>query len=123
MQIYALNALVKVTNETEFLQHEILSLPPDTVISDIFFLPEMTPLVPEVKNQLEVTDEKQLKAALEYLETSKTESFILILSPDYRRISNDDLRQLLYRYPPRMRPTTVKVGNSLVFMITVCVKR
>ncbi len=122
MQVYSIYALMRVSSDAEFLQNELLSLPHDTVISDIFFLPEMTPLVPTAKTQLEVSNNEQLSAAVEYLETSGTQSFILILSPDYRRISNENLALLFSKYPPRMRPRPVIIGNSLRFLITVCAK-
>lgn len=122
MQIYSLYALVRVSADAEQLQNEILSLPHDTVVSDLFFLPEMTPLVPTAKTQLEISNDEQLFAALEYLEASGTESFILILSPDYRRISNENLALLFSIYPPRVRPVPVIVGNSLRLFVTVCAK-
>lgn len=120
MQIYALKALVKVTGDAEFLQQEILSLPHETVVSDLFFLPEMTPLVPFTKTQLEISDEKQLRAALKYLHEKRIREFILILSPDYRRIDNRCLAVLLSRYRVRMKPITYRIGNSLTFYLVIC---
>ncbi|MBR7121689.1 MAG: hypothetical protein IKC94_05560 [Lentisphaeria bacterium] len=120
MQIYAISALIKVAGDAEFLQNEILSLPNDTLLSDIFFLPEMTPLIPSAKTQLEIANDRQFAAAMEYLQNTGTDSFILILSPDYRRMSNENLAILLNAYPPRMRPRPVIIGNSLRFLITVC---
>ena len=122
MQVYSVYAMIRVSSDAEFLQNEILSLPHDTVISDLFFLPEMTPMVPTAKTQLEVSNDEQLASAIEYLETSGTQSFILILSPDYRRVSNENLGILFSQYPPRMRPRPVFIGNSLRFLITVCEK-
>lgn len=122
MQLYAVTALVKVTADTENLQNEILAIPQKTVVSDLFFIPEMTPQVPFAKTQLEISSAKQLESAINYLEKENISSFILILSPDYRRISNEQLKLLLHRYPPAGYPVKLNVGNSLDFLVTLCRK-
>jgi len=122
IQLYGVYALVKVAGDTEYLQNEILTLPHETVLSDVFFLPEMTPLVPAAKLQLEIASPQQMASAMKYLSDSGTNSFILLLSPDYRRISNQELGKLLTRYPPRMRPVPIVIGNSLLVYLTVCSK-
>lgn len=123
IQIYGINALVKVTDDAASLQHKILEMPQKTVVSDLFFLPEMTPQVPFAKIQLEIAGEKQLTAAINFLERENIEEFILILSPDYRRIDNAQLARLLRRYPPRIRPEPFTLGNSLNFLLTICRKK
>ena len=82
----------------------------------------MTPLVPAAKLQLEIASPQQMASAMKYLSDSGTNSFILLLSPDYRRISNQELGKLLTRYPPRMRPVPIVIGNSLLVYLTVCSK-
>lgn len=122
MQCYALGALVKVSSDLENLQEEILALPPRTVISDLFFLPEMTPEVPFGKRQLEVTGSIQAAAARRRLEDAGERSFILLLSPTYRRIDDAALRELLREYPLKAPPEERVIGNSLKLYIGFCAK-
>ena len=120
MQIYALRALVKVASDAEYFQNEILALPQKTVVSDLFFLPEMTPRVPFAKQQLEVTGSARFAAALDHLERNGCRSFILLLSPDYRRMDNRLLAELLRRYPVQAPPAEFTIGNSLKIYLALC---
>ncbi|MBQ9786583.1 MAG: hypothetical protein IJW33_00240 [Lentisphaeria bacterium] len=119
MQIYALTALVKVTESTSIFQEEILAQKAPVVISDLFFIPEMIPQTASAKLHLEVTGQKQLDSVLAYLEEKKIREAVLILSPDYRQISNETLRRLLRHYPPAMKPVEHKLGNSIRVMYTI----
>ena len=119
LQLYALNALIKVTTDTENFQNEILSLEAPVVVSDLFFIPEMTPDVPFEKIHLEVASARQLETALVWLEMNNIKEIILILSPDYRQISNESLAKLLSRYTAVMKPENRSFGNSINVMYTI----
>ena len=119
LQFYALHALVKVTTDTENFQNEILAIKAPVVISDLFFIPEMTPDVPFEKTFLEVVTPRQLETALIWLETNNIQEIILILSPDYRQISNESLAKLLARYKAVIKPANRSFGNSINVMYTI----
>lgn len=123
LQLWALNALVKVTGDTEALEREFLEQKAEVVISDLFFIPEMTPALAFEKVFLEVTDSKQLTSALKYLDKSNTEEILLILSPDYRKLPNSELAELLKRYKAVMKPEERTIGNSIRVMYTVLQKK
>ena len=90
------------------------------MISDLFFLPEMTPRVPFAKRQLEAAGPAQFITALDHLERSGCRSFILLLSPDYRRMDNRLLAELLRRYPVQAPPKEFTIGNSLKIYLALC---
>ena len=123
LQLWALYALVKVTCGNAELESELLAQNAPVVISDLFFMPEMTPNLPFEKVFLEVTDSKQLASALEYLEKNKCNEVLLILSPDYRKLPNSELSQLLARYRAVMKPEQRTIGNSINLMYTVLQKK
>jgi len=123
LQLWALNALVKVSKDTENLEMELLEQKAPVVISDLFFIPEMTPELPFEKVFLEVTESRQLDSALEYLDKSDTQEVMLILSPNYRKLPNSELAKLLKRYKAVMKPEERTIGNSISVMYTVLRKK
>ena len=123
MQLWGLTALKKVAGDSAAVEKILLAKKSDMVITDLFFIPEMTPGIMSEKIVLEVASEAQYRILPEFLQRNKKTSFTLILSPRYRRMSNEFLAGLLSAYPVQRPPEKMVIGNSLEIFIADCQKR
>ncbi len=122
MQLWAIYVLISVSHHTAELDKYLQRMPEKTVVSDLFFLPEMTPRVPQQKIWLEITDMQRTGKLLEYLQKEDIPGFTLVLSPQYRRLPNQALAELLKHYPPTAQPQKYFIAGSLELFIVYCAK-
>ncbi len=123
MQLWGLSALKKVSGDASAVEQKLLAGNSETVITDLFFIPEMTPQIMSRKIVLESVSEKQFRILKKFLKNNNISSFTLILSPHYRRMDNQFLAELLSRYPLTSPPEKVIIGNSLEIFIAECKKK
>ena len=123
MQLWSFSALQKVSRDSAAVERKLLAKKSDTVITDLFFIPEMTPKVMSEKIVLECASAKQFKIVKEFLKNNDISSFTLILSPHYRRLDNKFLAEILRFYPIHTPPEKVIVGNSLEIFVAECKKK
>ena len=94
LQIGAFFALKNVASESAEFERVIAALPEKTVVTDIFFLPEQTPHLFFDKDVLQL-DRDNAGKLTEFLRRDGRRDFILILSPRFRRVGNEQLARLL----------------------------
>ena len=123
MQLWSFSALQKVTRDSAAVERKLLAKTSDTVITDLFFIPEITPKVMSEKIVLECASAKQFKIVKEFLKNNEISSFTLILSPHYRRLDNKFLAEILRSYPIHTPPEKVIIGNSLEIFVAECKKK
>ena len=122
MQLWALCALFTVSHRTAALEAKLLNAPENVVVSDVFFLPEMTPRAMCGKLWLETTDDRRTGRLFAFLQTEKIDRFTLVLSPRYRRIPNAALAALLERYKPVGEPEFHDITRNIGVFIVKCKK-
>jgi len=125
MQIWAAVALYQVSHRCAELENAILETPGGIVVSDLFFLPEMTPHVPQEKLFLEITDEKSTAELLHRFTAGNIREFTLVISasPDYHRLPDRALAQLLERYEPAELPKRHTISPGIKVFVVKCVKK
>jgi len=122
LQIFGLYALAQVSEEGEELTVLVENLPQKTIVTDVFFLPEQTPRLFFSKEILELSNHNS-SDLISFLQQHPGREFILILSPGYRRISNDNLAKLLAAAPLAGEPLIFKRQPGSGFMelfIAIC---
>jgi hypothetical protein len=87
---------------------------PETIISDVYFLPMQTPRVFFSRHWLYVTTESQLSELLATLRAGGVRRFALAVSRHdaYRRLPNAALRQLLTQVRPASPPVVVALPGT-----------
>ena len=120
MQLWAVTALIKVSNSAAEFQQKISALPEQTVLTDIFFIPEQTPELLFEKDILEITDRRQLETALEHLRSSGKNSFILMLSQKFRRIDNESIAYLMQHSQIISEPQKLQLNCEQEIFIFRC---
>ena len=120
MQLWAVMALIKVSNSAAEFQQKISALPEQTVLTDIFFIPEQTPELLFEKDILEITDRRQLETALDHLRTSGRNSFILMLSQKFRRIDNESIAYLMQHSQIISEPQKLQLTGEQEIFIFRC---
>lgn len=96
---------------------------PETVISDVFFLPELAPQTFFEKKWLFVKSDEDLDAALDRLREAGIREFTLVLSPVFSRLSLDARQRLVREAPPVSPVLTIPAGaenDRMAVLITVC---
>ena len=83
-----------VAAESAEFERTVNSLPEKTVVTDVFFLPEQTPHLFFDKDVFQL-DRDNAGKLLEFLRRDGRRDFVLILSPRFRRVGNEQLAQLL----------------------------
>lgn len=121
-QLWALCALYDVSHRTRTLEEKLLKTSENVVVSDVFFLPEMTPRVMCNKLWLETTDASRTERLLAFLKAGKIDRFTLVLSPRYRRLPNAALAALLEKYRPVGEPEFFGITPNIGVFIVKCKK-
>lgn len=121
-QIWALCALFAVSHRTLALENKLREAPGEVIVSDVFFLPEMTPRAMRHKLWLEATDSRRTAILLDYLQTAGINRFTLVLSPRYRRLPNAALERILRHYPPAAPPETYNITGNIGVIVADCKK-
>jgi hypothetical protein len=98
MQCFGIYALYHVSNESDAATEAIAIQKPEIVATDVFYLPEQTPRLFFEKQVLEIND-SNVDKLVETLRNSPQKEFILVLSPTFRRISDETLAKLLEAAP------------------------
>ena len=123
MQIWAASALFQVSHRCAELENVIRKTPGEIVVSDLFFLPEMTPHLPQERLFLEVTGEKQTGLLLEKFAAGNVREFTLLLSPNYRRLPAPALTRLLQAYPPATPEKKYTITPGIEIFVVKCAKK
>ena len=121
-QLWAIRALYDVSHRTRMLEEKLLKTSENVVVSDVFFLPEMTPRVMCGKLWLETTDASRTERLLAFLKAEKIDRFTLVLSPRYRRLPNAALADLLEKYRPDGEPEFFDITPNIGVFIVKCEK-
>ncbi|MCI5779477.1 MAG: hypothetical protein MR051_06655 [Lentisphaeria bacterium] len=122
MQIWAMCALYEVSHRTRALENTLREAPEKIIVSDVFFLPEMTPRAMRNKLWLEITDLPRTEILLRYLKANKIDRFLLVLSPRYRRLPNPALAELLRHYRPAAEPERFDITPHIGVFLAKCEK-
>jgi hypothetical protein len=122
MQLFSLYALYFVSHESRAFEEVIQARKEKVIVSDIFFLPEQAPRIFFSKKFYEVKDAKEIKVLFDTLKKNNEEEFLLILSQQFRKINNNDLRTIFTIAPPTSEPIwfDVKGSNFMRLALTNC---
>ena len=120
MQLWAVTALIKVSNSAALFQQNISAMPEQTILTDIFFIPEQTPELLFEKDILEITGRKQLETALDHLRKKNQKSFILMLSQKFRRIDNESIAYLMQHSQIISEPQKLQLTSEQEIFIFRC---
>ena len=112
MQLFSLYALYFVAHESNALEKLVEQRKEKVIVSDIFFLPEQAPRIFFTKKFYEVRNAKEITSLIETLKRDKESEFLLILSQQFRKINNQDLKTLLTIAPPSCEPEWFDVNGS-----------
>ncbi|MBR7138664.1 MAG: hypothetical protein IKD44_03895 [Lentisphaeria bacterium] len=99
IQLFGLFALHRVSGESFRIEQKLLAAPEKIIVTDLFYLPEQMPRLFFEKTILQVTGAKDLDTLSRWLQKQKHRSFLLIISPQFRRMNDTVLKSLLERYP------------------------
>ena len=96
-QLYGVMLRETMKDRTAELAHELDRLTKPVVVSDVFFLPMLTPERFFDRQWLYLNDDSRVPLLLERLKRSGVREFSFIVTADtaYRRLSNDGMAQLL----------------------------
>ena len=125
MQLWAVRQLIKSAEMSYGFEMVISELPQKVVVTDLFYLPEETPRLFFNKTVLETVSARQTEQLFEYLDRTKRDEFILILSKDnnFRRLNNDGLRRIMQKYPVASPVQQLSVAPQLEVFVAICRKR
>lgn len=100
IQIFGLSALFRVSEDSYAIESRLLASTPEVIVTDVFYIPEQFPRLFFNKTVIQILERKDFKLLKKYLRTNhKKEEFLLVLSPGFRRINNDLLREMLTEFP------------------------
>ena len=115
LEFHGLQMLHAVSGESAEITAAIRETPGETVVSDVFFLPEQTPELFFERKWLFVKSSSQIPELLAVLRAGKVREFTLVLSPTRRRIDDAHLQMLLTAAPPT-RPVRELPGRKSGFL-------
>jgi hypothetical protein len=124
IQGYGFFALHRVSGESCKIETQLLTLPQKVIVTDLFYIPEQMPRLFFEKTVLQVITSDDLACALKFLKAKEHREFILILSPRFRRMNDDVLKQLLSAAPlcaPPQRMTGL--GGFPDLFAAKCIRR
>lgn len=122
LQLIGMHMLFRVAQNCSNAERAIAERSAGVVVSDVFFLPEMTPRLFFEKQWLFVKDDAGLATLPELLRTKGIREFTLVLSPRFRQISDEALAALLERAPLTAPPQLLEMPGSgfLTLLIGEC---
>lgn len=125
MQIWAAAALYQVSHRTAELENSLRKSADKVIVTDLFFLPEMTPRLADENLWLEITGEKQTEKLLDIFARTGSEGFTLIISesPNYRRLPQAALARLLQLYPPAEPVKKYRITSGIGVFVVKCAKK
>jgi hypothetical protein len=118
IQLYGFAALRQVSGECRSIEHAILSRPEKVIVTDVFYLPEQMPRLFFEKTVLQVITHEDLVLLEKFWGKGSRREFLLILSPQFRRMNDDVLKKLLAVFPLTAPPerVTAKGGFPDLFI-------
>ena len=95
LQCYGLYALNRVAEDSSYVEEALLRAPGKTVVTDVFYLPEQTPRLFFGKTVLQVLTSTDLEVLKKFLADRGEKEFTLVLSPQFRRLPDPVLKELV----------------------------
>ena len=122
LQLIGMSALFGVAANAAAAERAIAECEAQTVVSDVFFLPEMTPRLFFEKRWLFVKNDNELEVIPELLREKGVHEFTLVLSPRFRQVSDRALAALLERAPLTEQPLLQEAPGSgfLTLLVGKC---
>lgn len=124
LQATGIRLLFTAAEDAAEVQSTVAALEPRVVVSDVFFLPEMTPLLFFDKQWLYLGRDGRVDELLFALRGGGVKRFTLILSasPQFRQLSDAGLARLLKAAPPAAEPFRLRTSGKgfLDLMIVEC---
>ena len=99
IQLFGVFALHRVSGESFRIEQKLLAAPEKIIVTDLFYLPEQMPRLFFEKTILQVISAGDLEILSKWLQKQNEVNFIIILSPQFRRMNDAVLKSLLERYP------------------------
>lgn len=114
LQILGIRTLFGVAGDAARAEERISAETPRVVVSDCFFLPEMTPRLFFSKEWLYVKNDRALLTIPSLLREKRIERFLLVLSalPEFRKIGNPALAEFLELAPLASEPYRLQADGS-----------
>ncbi|MBS1371813.1 MAG: hypothetical protein HPZ91_17850 [Lentisphaeria bacterium] len=112
LQLIGMRMLFSVAEDAARAELTIAAQEPEVVVSDVFFLPEMTPRLFFEKKWMFVKNDAELDALLKTMREKGVKKFTLVLSPRFRRLNDSAIAALLERAPLIAEPHRFKAPGS-----------
>ena len=122
LQLIGMRCLFGVSADAAAAERAVAASRTETIVSDVFFLPEMTPRLFFEKRWLFVKNDADLEAVPELLRARGVHEFTLVLSPRFRQVSDQAVAALLKRAPLAAPPRVQEAPGSgfLALLIGEC---
>ncbi|MBR2373183.1 MAG: hypothetical protein IKA87_03025, partial [Lentisphaeria bacterium] len=100
IQIFGLYALFRVSGDSRRVESLLLKNNAEVIVTDVFYIPEQMPKLFFNKCVLQVLNREDIKALKEYFQKCPAkEGFLLVLSPQFRRMNDTVLKEFLQEFP------------------------
>ena len=124
LQATGIRLLFTAAEDAAEVQSTVAALEPRVIVSDVFFLPEMTPRLFFDKQWLYLGKDGRVDELVAALRDGGAKRFTLILSasPQFRQMSDAELARLLKAAPPAAEPFRLRTSGKgfLDLMIVEC---
>ena len=104
IQLFGLWALYRVSSDSHALEQVILGRSEKVIVTDIFYIPEQMPRLFFEKNVLQLITAGDVKVLKNYMASQKKKEFLLLISPQFRRMNDTVLKELLTAFPLTEEP-------------------
>ena len=99
IQLYGLFALYRISTDSHVVEQKILGRSEKVIVTDVFYIPEQMPRLFFEKTVLQLITADDVKQLKKYMASQKEKEFLLLLSPQFRRMNDVVLKELLDSFP------------------------
>ena len=120
MQFWSFRVLAETSEKSDNFARMLARYEEKTVVTDVFFLPEQSPRIFFEKRCLEAATPEQTELLLKYCREQNSDSFLLIMSKQFRRLDNDSLKRLFQEFTVTAPPEKIAVAPGMELFIARC---
>ena len=99
IQIFGLYALYRVSSDSYGIEKHIRARSEKVIVTDVFYIPEQMPRLFFDKTVLQIISADDVKQLKNYMASQKKKEFLLLLSPQFRRMDDAVLKEVLTLFP------------------------
>ena len=109
IQCFGLYALFRVSGDSHAAESALLKNKNGVIVTDVFYIPEQMPRLFFNKTVLQVLNREDIRTLKTFFQNNKEKKeFLLVLSPQFRRMDDGVLKEFLREFPLTAPPERIR---------------